>query len=89
LRNTRFEILHTTTLTTSMLDLLRCNVVWTYSYIHTNVSGEHTASILSPEDSPPCSALKIEAMHSSEKLVCTYKTTRHYNPEDQHSCKSR
>jgi hypothetical protein len=31
-----------------------------------------------------CSVLKMEAVCSSETLVSTYKSTRRYNPEDQH-----
>jgi hypothetical protein len=29
-------------------------------------------------------ALKVEAVCSSKTLVSTYKSTKHYNPEDQH-----
>jgi hypothetical protein len=30
------------------------------------------------------SSLKMEAVYSSETLISTYKSTRRYNPEDQH-----
>jgi hypothetical protein len=33
---------------------------------------------------PPSSALKIEAICSSETLVSTYKSIWHFYPEDQH-----
>jgi hypothetical protein len=39
------------------------------------VSEEYTASIFSAE---------VEAVCSSETLVSTYKSTRRYNPEDNH-----
>jgi hypothetical protein len=41
--------------------------------VDTNVSEEYTASIF-----------RTEAVCSSETLVSTYKSTRRWNPEDQH-----
>jgi hypothetical protein len=34
---------------------------------------------------PQSSALKMEAVWSSETLLSIYKSTRHYDPEDQHT----
>jgi hypothetical protein len=55
--------------------LLRCDTVWTRSYIQT-----FRGNILSPS-SP---ALKMETVWFSETLVSTYEFTCRHNPEDQY-----
>jgi hypothetical protein len=48
-----------------------CGLLGTYKHF--------TENILSPSSTP-----KIETEYFSETLVSTYKSTRRYNPEDQH-----
>lgn len=52
------------------LGLLGCHVVWTFKEI-SNTLNEQT------------SALKVEAVCSSEMLLSTQKSSRRYNPEDE------